>query len=174
MVRGLFISAIFALGIFVGCSQPDGTTASIVPEYTEVPAGVDTTIGTDRDFPVPRVADTKPTNNPVLSAPRVMDTTTINDPVPPTPTVVERAVAVDSDSSVVRPGARRAPRQGRGFVPLDNPTFLAAVDTKFFSDEDLVLGVEFAGEVRAYPVRMLRYHHIVNDTVRGRPLLVTY
>ena len=153
----MFICAIFALGIFVGCSQPDGTTASVVPDTT-----------------APRVADTRPTNDPVLPAPSVVDTTTINDPVPPAPTVVERAAAADSDSSVVRPGARRAPRLGRGFVPLDDPTFLAAVDTKFFSDEELVLGVEFAGEVRAYPVRMLRYHHIVNDTVSGEPLLVTY
>ena len=44
----------------------------------------------------------------------------------------------------------------------------------FFGDEELILGVEWAGEVRAYPVRMLRYHHVVNDTVGGEPLLVTY
>ena len=67
----------------------------------------------------------------------------------------------------------RAPRSG-GFVPLDDPVFLAADETEYFGDEELVLGVEFAGEVRAYPVRMLRYHHIVNDTVGGKPLLVTY
>ena len=59
-------------------------------------------------------------------------------------------------------------------MPLDDPAFLAAHETDYFGDEELVLGVEFAGEVRAYPVRMLRYHHIVNDTVGGEPLLVTY
>ena len=174
MVRGLFICAIFALGIFAGCSQPDGTTASVVPEAA-VPAGADTTIANDRIFPAPGVTDTRPkTDDPVLPASGVVDTTTINDPVPPAPTVMERAAASDSDSPVVQPRGRRVPGQGRGFVPLDDPTFLAANATDYFGDEELVLGVEFAGEARAYPVRMLRYHHIVNDTVSGEPLLVTY
>jgi len=30
------------------------------------------------------------------------------------------------------------------------------------------------GEARAYPIRMLRFHHIVNDQVSGRPILITY
>lgn len=63
---------------------------------------------------------------------------------------------------------------GRGFVPLDNPSFLAAHEAGYLGDDELVLGVEWAGEARAYPLRMLRYHHIVNDTVEGEPLLVTY
>ena len=63
---------------------------------------------------------------------------------------------------------------GRGFVPLDEPSFLAAHEAGYLGDEELVLGVEWAGEVRAYPVRMLRFHHIVNDTVDGKPLLVAY
>jgi len=59
-------------------------------------------------------------------------------------------------------------------VPLDQPAFLAAGETGYLPDEDLVLGLEWMGEARAYPIRMLTYHHIVNDTVAGRPLLVTY
>ncbi len=97
-----------------------------------------------------------------------------NELVVPAPTVVESAEATNSDSPAVQPPARQVPQRGRGFVPLDDPTFLAADDTEYFGDDELVLGVEFAGEVRAYPVRMLRYHHIVNDTVGGEPLLVTY
>ena len=141
MFRGLVISAIFVLGIAVGCSQQDGTTPTVVP-----------------DTAVPTVADSMATNGPV---PRV-------------PTVVESAAATDPDTPEIQPRARQVPQQGRGFVPLDDPTFLAAHETEYFGDEELVLGVEFAGEVRAYPVRMLRYHHIVNDTVGGEPLLVTF
>ena len=140
MFKGLVISAILALGIAVGCSQQDGTAATVV--------------------------DTAPTT--------VADTTATNVPVLPAPTVVESAAATDSDSPAIQPRAGRIPRRGRGFVPLDDPTFLAAHETEYFGDEELVLGVEFAGEARAYPVRMLRYHHVVNDTVRGEPLLVTY
>ena len=59
-------------------------------------------------------------------------------------------------------------------MPLDQPAFLTAGETGNLSDEDLVLGLEWMGEARAYPIRMLTYHHIVNDTVAGKPLLVTY
>ncbi len=107
-------------------------------------------------------------------APTVGATAAANDPVLPEPTVVESAEVTNSDSPALPPPARQVLRQGRGFVPLDEPTFLAAGETEYFGDDELVLGVEFAGEVRAYPVRMLRYHHIVNDTVGGEPLLVTY
>ena len=58
-------------------------------------------------------------------------------------------------------------------MPLDDPVFLAA-DEADFADDELVLGVEWAGEIRAYPVRMLRYHHVVTDSVDGSPLLITY
>ena len=112
------------------------------------------------------VPDTAPTT--------VADTTATNAPVLPAPTAVESATATESDSPSGQPRARRIPQRGRGFVPLDDPTFLTAHETEYFGDEELVLGVEFAGEARAYPVRMLRYHHVVNDTVRGEPLLVTY
>ena len=59
-------------------------------------------------------------------------------------------------------------------MPLDRPAFLTAGETGNLPDEDLVLGLEWMGEARAYPIRMLTYHHIVNDTIAGRPLLVTY
>ena len=88
-------------------------------------------------------------------------------------------------------GSRRATRHGdawgagdraqiagrsrrSGFVPLDDPAFVPVDQAGYFNDDELVLGAEWAGEVRAYPVRMLRYHHIVNDTVAENPLLVTY
>ncbi|MCH7738307.1 MAG: DUF3179 domain-containing protein [Chloroflexi bacterium] len=145
MFRGLVISGMFAFGIAVGCSQQDGTTSIAVPN-THTP-----TVG----------------QTPASSA-----------PVPSPTRVIGRAAATDSDATVApaSPPARavQAPRRRGGFVPLDDPVFLAADATEYFGDEELVLGVEFAGEVRAYPVRMLRYHHIVNDTVGGKPLLVTY
>lgn len=42
-------------------------------------------------------------------------------------------------------------------------------------DQDrLVIGVEINGEAKAYPVQLLGYHHHVQDTVGGKPVLVTY
>jgi hypothetical protein len=41
------------------------------------------------------------------------------------------------------------------------------------TDEDVVVGVERGGQARAYPLRVLNWHEIVNDSLDG-PLLVTY
>ena len=38
----------------------------------------------------------------------------------------------------------------------------------------LVLGVVNNGEAKAYPIQYLGYHHQVQDTVGGKPLIVTY
>jgi hypothetical protein len=55
---------------------------------------------------------------------------------------------------------------------IDEPTF----GQRFFGDSsDLVLVVDREGApARAYPVRSLGHHEIVNDTVAGRPLAVTW
>ena len=38
----------------------------------------------------------------------------------------------------------------------------------------LVLGVSINGESKAYPIRFLGYHHHIQDTVGGNPVMVTY
>jgi hypothetical protein len=42
------------------------------------------------------------------------------------------------------------------------------------ADDDLVVVVESSGPPRAYPVRYLRFHEIVNDVVDGEPVAVTW
>lgn len=44
----------------------------------------------------------------------------------------------------------------------------------FLLPNDRVIGVTLNGESRAYPRRILNWHEIVNDTLGGRPILVTY
>jgi len=38
----------------------------------------------------------------------------------------------------------------------------------------LVVGIEYNGEARAYPIQFLGYHHKVFDTIGGVPIMVTY
>lgn len=38
----------------------------------------------------------------------------------------------------------------------------------------LIVGIEREGEARAYPMRLIGYHHQVRDSIAGRPVLVTY
>lgn len=41
-------------------------------------------------------------------------------------------------------------------------------------DSALLLGAMINGEAKAYPIRYLTYHHQVEDTIGGNPVLVTY
>jgi len=45
---------------------------------------------------------------------------------------------------------------------------------KFLIPKDPVIGVAMGGEARAYPLRFVRVHEIVNDTLGGVPIAVTY
>lgn len=38
----------------------------------------------------------------------------------------------------------------------------------------LVLGIEFNGQAKAYPIQYLGYHHQVQDTIAEKPFLITY
>ena len=87
----------------------------------------------------------------------------------PTPTPLDRSGAPTPTSAPRGPQGRRG-----GFVPLDDPAFISASTAAFLGDDELVLGYDRDGEARAYPVSMMFWHHIINDTVQGRPLLATY
>ncbi len=64
--------------------------------------------------------------------------------------------------------------RSRAFVPLDNPVTIAAGQATWLLPDEIVMGVEWNGEARAYPVSQMAYHHVANDTVGGAPLLLTY
>ena len=60
------------------------------------------------------------------------------------------------------------------FNPLPNAAYAKASDAEFMTDSDMVLAVENRGEAVAYPIRLMAYHHVVQDTVGGTPLVATY
>ena len=59
------------------------------------------------------------------------------------------------------------------FHPLGAPDFESAGESMLDKDEKLV-AIEVNGAARAYPIRGMSYHHIVNDTVGGVPIVATY
>lgn len=64
---------------------------------------------------------------------------------------------------------------GRDGIPsLDKPAFVPADKAKFLRPDDRVLGVALNDVKRAYPIRILNYHEIVNDRLGGRPIVITY
>jgi glucan phosphoethanolaminetransferase (alkaline phosphatase superfamily) len=60
------------------------------------------------------------------------------------------------------------------FHPLPNAVYAKVTEAAFMTDPDMVLAVENGGEAVAYPVRLMAYHHVIQDTVGGTPLVATY
>lgn len=61
-----------------------------------------------------------------------------------------------------------------GIPAIDEPVFIAAVQADFLTGKDRVLGVDRQGVQRAYPIRIMNYHEIVNDRFGEEPVLITY
>ena len=62
-----------------------------------------------------------------------------------------------------------------GIPPIDDPKFVSVTEAdEWLNDPEPVLVVDIDGDVRAYPIQILMWHEIVNDTVGGIPLAVTY
>lgn len=60
------------------------------------------------------------------------------------------------------------------FKPLPNPAYAKMSEATFVNDDDRVLAVTLGGESVAYPIRIMAYHHLVDDTVGGTPIVATY
>jgi Protein of unknown function (DUF3179) len=61
-----------------------------------------------------------------------------------------------------------------GIPALTNPKFLKKEDANYLADKDRVIGVSVNGEHRAYPIRLLNYHEIVNDKVGNEAIVISY
>lgn len=62
-----------------------------------------------------------------------------------------------------------------GIPALNDPQNMTAEQAgRLLGPSDRVLGVVFNGQAKAYPVRVLNWHELVNDTVGGRPILVSW
>ena len=58
---------------------------------------------------------------------------------------------------------------------LDDPTFETTKEAaEWLEDESPVIVVDFEGDARAYPLRILTSHEIVNDKFGDMPILITY
>ena len=60
------------------------------------------------------------------------------------------------------------------FNPLAHSSYAKVADASFIADSDMVLAINHQGEAVAYPVRLMAYHHVVQDVVGGTPIVTTY
>ncbi|MBF9036343.1 DUF3179 domain-containing protein [Rhodobacterales bacterium HKCCE2091] len=61
-----------------------------------------------------------------------------------------------------------------GIPSLDTPVMIDAAEADYLLDDDLVFGVEIEGDVRAYPLRIMGWHEMFNDTIGGVPVALAY
>ena len=62
-----------------------------------------------------------------------------------------------------------------GIPPIDEPKFIAADEAAaYLGDRKPVVALEVNGEAKAYPIEILVWHEIVNDTIGGVPVTVTF
>jgi hypothetical protein len=100
---------------------------------------------------------------------------------------VEQSAPVDVPSALADPADPALPapvvdvdriRSGGpppdGIPAIDEPRFEPAAQVEWLDEREPVLALDLAGQSRAYPVQVLTWHEIVNDTVGGVPVAVTY
>ncbi len=61
-----------------------------------------------------------------------------------------------------------------GIPSIDDPKFVAVAEAEDLLPREPVIGLTVNGESRAYPLRILTWHEIVNDEIGGVPVAVTY
>jgi hypothetical protein len=100
------------------------------------------------------------------------DGTGATDPQPPSPRDGDRAgdpaPLVDPDE-IISGGP-----PPDGIPPIDDPTFVSVDDVTFLEPQEPVIAVEVDESAKAYPVRILMWHEIVNDDFGTSSVVVTY
>ncbi|MBC8283085.1 MAG: DUF3179 domain-containing protein [Nitrospinae bacterium] len=63
-----------------------------------------------------------------------------------------------------------------GIPSIDNPRFLTVeeADSSLMQNTDRILGFIHNDQARAYPIKILNWHEIVNDQVGGKNVVVTF
>ena len=124
---------------------PDSAAGPEMPDASETTAGVQ---------PSPAVPDPLPEDIPsALDDPRHPDF--------PEPLV---------DPAEIRPGGPPPD----GIPSIDEPRFEPASEVDWLAGAEAVLALEAGGEARAYPLRIMIWHELVNDVVGGVPVTVSY
>ena len=59
------------------------------------------------------------------------------------------------------------------FNPIAAAGFIPSADAHL-AEKEMVMAVRIGSQARAYPIVQMAYHHILNDTVNGEPIVVTY
>jgi hypothetical protein len=81
----------------------------------------------------------------------------------------------DLSRSSIDPAAILSGGPPRDGIPaIDRPQFVTTHQVDFLRDDDIVIGLVRGDTARAYPLRILVWHEVVNDVIGDTPVAVTY
>lgn len=61
-----------------------------------------------------------------------------------------------------------------GIPALDDPPTIAGRRARYLRPDEQVFGLTLGGESRAYPLRILSWHELVNDRLGGQPIVLSF
>ncbi|MFT5506634.1 MAG: hypothetical protein ACI8XC_004362 [Gammaproteobacteria bacterium] len=61
-----------------------------------------------------------------------------------------------------------------GIPVISDPAMISAEEAEYLEDDDRVLGIVIDGIAKAYPIRILNWHEIVNDAINDKNYAITY
>ena len=61
-----------------------------------------------------------------------------------------------------------------GIPAINEPVFISSDEARFVDVDDRVMGVVINGHPRAYPIAILNWHELVNDTIGNQHFTVSY
>jgi len=61
-----------------------------------------------------------------------------------------------------------------GIPAILKPQFISSKEAEFLKPGDEVIGVRTVGQARAYPIKILNWHEVANDTINEVPIVVTF
>ena len=140
-----------------GGDEAAGAEASAEPEAVAAPDATAASAEPGDAAPSPE------TTGPIQSTPREDVPSALRDPFGsghPEP-----LVDLDEIQGIVPPDAIPA---------LEDPAFEPAAEVGWLAPVEPVLALEINGDARAYPLRIMTWHELVNGTVGGVPVTVSY
>jgi hypothetical protein len=158
-------------------TQPKGGSDVRGPRLAILVAGtalVAAACGAASDESTPAAGAAQPTTPPTTGAPSTV--TTVTGDLPEGPSALDDRFDESFPDPLIDPAdILRGGPPPDGIPPIDDPQFVTVGEAdEWLNDPEPVLVVDIDGDVRAYPIQILMWHEIVNDTVGGVPLAVTY
>ena len=153
-------------------------------EKSETAAGSEQTVEVELPTAVPEeptplpATEVPPTEiSPMVTTePLIVDGIIMGDDRPEQMRLATRGWETDWERHTINYAELLAGGPPRDGIPsIDNPSFISIDEaSEMVGGIEPVIALEVNGEARAYPLQVLIWHEIVNDTIGGIPVIVTF